>query len=125
MSDTFTRTVEALVETLVDEIHAGAGPVERERVCAYVNATVATMPDHFRLAFRLLGLAFEVAPRASGKPRFTHLSCAARLDHVQRWRNSMFGVPRAMIAFFEAFAAHGLYCAVYAAETFPSARIAA
>lgn len=125
MPDTFTRTVEALVETLVDEMYAGAGPVHRERVCAYVTATVAAMPDHFHFAFRLLGLAFEVAPMVRGGRRFTQLSPAARLAHVQRWRNSALGVPRAMIAFYEAFAAHGLYCAVYAAETFQSTRIAA
>ncbi|TCM21398.1 hypothetical protein EDF56_10162 [Novosphingobium sp. PhB165] len=121
----FGRIVAPLVDTLVDDQCAATREHERVMVQDYVLATVAAMPDFFRLGFHLLAYLFEYAPILHGEARFSHLVPARRKAHVARWRGSAIAPLRSMIAFYASFSAYGLYSVAYPAGQDERGRIAA
>ena len=113
----FDRTVCSLIDVLVGEVNPEADPFQRRQVAHYVLATVAAMPDHFRLGFRILGMIFELAAIPLCGHRFSSLWPVDQRAYVERWRRSRVSVQRAMIAFYTAFATHGLYQYVQTARS--------
>ncbi|WP_395394188.1 hypothetical protein WBP07_02985 [Novosphingobium sp. BL-8A] len=119
------RIVGPLVDTLVDEQCATVREDARAQVRAYMLATLAAMPDFFRLGFHILAYLFEFTPILHGERRFSRLVLARRQAHVARWRGSSLGPMRSMIAFYASFSAYGLYSAAYPAAIAEGGRIAA
>lgn len=119
------RILAPLVDRLVDAQCAATPEDDRAHVRRYVLATLAAMPDFFRLGFRALAYVFEYAPLLRGKPRFSRQDRAGQAAHVARWRRSPLGPMRSMIAFYASFAAYGLYSVAYPAPVEEPGRIAA
>jgi len=123
--DAVGRCVGALVDVLIDETRPALETCERDIVKDYVRATLAAMPDYFRLGFRVLALAFELAPLPVYGHRFTRLAAAEQRRHVDAWRRSRIGPRRSMIAFYATFACYGLYSLPSAQGCAPATMIAA
>lgn len=121
----FAQAIAPLVDRLVDAQCAATPEPARAEVRAYVLATVAAMPDYFRLGFRLLAWLFEFSPLMRGKGRFSGLDRTLQAEHVARWQGSILPPLRAMIAFYASFAAYGLYSVTYPAPVEEPGRIAA
>ncbi len=121
----FARVIGPLVDRLVDDQCPAMHPAERAQVQDYVLATVARMPDFFRLGFHMLAYLFEFAPILRGERRFSRLPPPRQSRHVQRWRRSAIGPLPSMIAFYASFSAYGLYSVAYPGHEGERGRIAA
>ena len=124
-TDALARCVGAIVDVLIDESRPDLPPCDRRTVADYVRATLAAMPDHFRLGFRLLALAFDITALPAHGHRFSRLAPAERRAHLEAWRGSPLGFRRSMIAFYTTFACYGLYSLPRAQDRAPVAKIAA
>lgn len=124
-TDAVARCVTAIVDVLIDESRPDLPAPERGLVADYVRATLASMPDYFRIGFRALALAFDVAALPAHGQRFSRLGAAERQAHLAAWRRSRIGFRRSMIAFYTTFACYGLYSLPAAANSAQAARIAA
>ena len=107
------RSLAALVDSLIDEVRSETDGDQRMMIRAYILATVAAMPDYFRLAFRCLALLFDWWSLPLHGRRFHRLDGAQRLRQIEAWRGSRFGFRRSFVAFFATFTAFGLYSEVY------------
>ncbi|WP_395327282.1 hypothetical protein WBP06_10610 [Novosphingobium sp. BL-8H] len=121
----FSRVIVPLVDRLVDDQCPAMHPAERAQVQDYVLATVAGMPDFFRLGFHMLAYLFEYTPVLRGERRFSRLATPRQNRHVLRWRRSAIGPLRSMIAFYASFSAYGLYSVAYPGGEGERGRIAA
>lgn len=119
------RVIAPLVDRLMDDHYPALREAERAQVRAYVLATVAGMPDFFRLGFHMLAWLFEFAPVLRGERRFSRLTPLRQSLHVVRWRRSAIGPLRSMIAFYASFSAYGLYSVAYPGGLAETGRIAA
>jgi hypothetical protein len=113
----FERSVRALTDVA---IHDRPGPIPSvdiaDDVARFVLQVHARMPDHLRLALRLLTLLFDAWPYpTTGRP-FHALDRAQRRARVRTWEQSRLGVRRSLIAFYKSFAIYGLYAELYGAD---------
>lgn len=113
MNSSAHRCLEALVDSLIDEVRPETDRDQRAMICAYVLATVRAMPDHLGLAFQCLTLLFDGWSLPLRGQRFRRLSRARRLRQIAAWRCSHLGFRRSFVAFFATFVAFGLYSEIY------------
>ncbi|QIG50156.1 hypothetical protein G5V57_21985 [Nordella sp. HKS 07] len=110
--------VSALTDTLVRIDRPNSSEqVNLAPIVAFLQATLARMPDYLRLVFRILTLVFDAWPLiVSGRP-FHRLDLARRIDQVERWQRSRLTFRQALIAFYRSFVIFALYSELNKEET--------
>jgi hypothetical protein len=114
MFPSFEKCVGAIADTLVrQEMQSADRAQDAGTIATFLLASHARMPDHLRLAFRVLTLVFDSwSYPTAGKP-FHQLSVPRRLDQVSRWGASRLQFRHALITFFRTLTTFGLYSEIY------------
>jgi hypothetical protein len=114
MLPSFEKCVGAMADTLVWQEQPSFGQAaQAEKIATFLLESHARMPDHLRVAFRILTFVFDSWPYPlTGRP-FHALSLSHRTAQVGQWTNSRFQFRHALITFFRTLTVFGLYAETY------------
>lgn len=106
----FEQAIWALADAMIHDRRVPAGRSDLAvPVASYLLQVHAGMPDHLRLAFRLLTLLFDAWTYPATARPFHMLDLAERQRSIQAWEGSRLEVRRGLMTFYRSFAIYGLY----------------
>ena len=108
----FRHTISALVYSLVNERCADREENRvslKNEVARFVLAQYLRTPDFMRFALRALTIVFDLWPLLTHGRPFHRLAPKIRMQQIDRWRSSRFGVMRDLVRYYEGLVVFGWY----------------
>lgn len=105
----FGATVSAITYSVVRERCGNDGPLNPNRVAAFILERHGSLPDFMRLPLQIATVGLDgTTLLTTGRP-FHLLSHEERWRRIERWRVSPLGPVRNLLRFYEGLAVFGHY----------------